>query len=630
MASKQGQDVKRALLSLTGLAALLVILILVNVIFSYGNIRWDATEDRIYSLSPGTKNILSQMTEPVTLEFFYSGSCRNLPNNLKLYARRVREFLSEYEHISQGRVRVVVHDPEPDSDEEEWAQRYRMRPLQLATGDKIYCGLVFLAADQEEKIDWLDASREGLLEYDITRIIYRLQSPEKKVLGIVSSLPVFGSGQNLSLPGAPAGQEPWFFVTELEKSYEVREIDLTVDHIDPAVDLLLIVHPREISPALQYAIDQYILSGGNALVAVDPFCISDRTQPRRGFTKPSGSSLEKLFSAWGLSMDPSKVVADLDQGTRVRSADNIVETNPVWISARGESLSGSNVISSELESMLLPGAGAIKKTEGIRYEFEPLIFSGKNAALINAFMAGFGASGIRRDFIPSGHPFNIAVRVSGRFKTAFPAGPPLEEASGSSSKKRPPETHLEAGTRLATLLILADADMLADEFYIRKSRFLGFAISQMFNDNLNFLSNACEVLTGSDALIGLRSRGRSERPFTVVLDLERKAQERWLAKEKELVQRIEFTNRKLQELEQKKVPSQKLIMSPEQEAEIKKFREEQQRIKLELKEVRKNLRADIEVLGTWLKGINIFLMPLLVSMAGIAFAIHRKRKVKKG
>jgi ABC-type uncharacterized transport system involved in gliding motility auxiliary subunit len=626
MASKKGYDLKKILVSTTGVLVLFFILILVNFIFSYACIRWDATEDKIYSLSQGTKKILSGLAEPVTVKFFYSRSNQNLSTNIKLYAKRVREFLSEYEHASSGRLKVEEYDPKIDSDEEEWAQKYGIQAMRTPAGGKIYCGLVLLAADQEETIEFLDPTREELLEYDITRIIHRLQSPEKKVVGIISALPVFGGTQG---PPQPSNRTPWLFVQEMKKSYEVRKIDLSTDRVDPSINLLLILHPRDISAKLQYAVDQYVLSGRNVLIFVDPFCISDTSQGRQQFMRPPGSSLEKLFSAWGIVMDPSKALADFDQPTRVRTRNNMVENSPVWISARGPALSKADVITSRLESMLFPVAGAIKRTESSDYEFEPIVQSGENSALIDVFKANFGASSIRRDFVPAGERHNIAVRVHGRFKTAFPTGQPKEEKEKTQSTSNLGKDHLKTAKEKATLIIVADSDMMADEFYVQRSRILGFAISKVFNDNLNFLFNASEILTGSSDLIGIRSRGKFERPFTTVLKLERRAQERWLSKEKELAKQAENTNRKLRELEQQKDASQRLIISPEQEVEIAKFREQKRRINRELKQVRKNLRADIEALGTTLRNINVFLMPLFVSLGGIGFAIYKQRRMKR-
>jgi ABC-type uncharacterized transport system involved in gliding motility auxiliary subunit len=630
MVSKRGYDYRKTLVSVTGLVVLLVILILLNVIFSHANIRWDTTEDRIYSLSDGTQKILAGMERPVSIKFFYSRSNRNFPNNLKLYAKRVREFLAEYERTSRGWVTVELYDPKPDSDEEEWAQKYGIQPMQLPTGEDIYCGLAFLAEDQEETIPVLDPSRESLIEYDVTRLIQRLQASEQKVIGLISSLPVTGFPTGMGIPRQPMFGEPWLFVEELRKTYDVRDVDTTAGTIDPAVDLLLIIHPKALSPKMQYAIDQYVLGGGRAAVFVDPFCVSDRSQGQQRFTTPSSTSMEKLLGAWGVSVDMKKAVADMDQPTRLRTGNNQIQENPIWISARGGAFNSDEVITAQLESMLFPVAGAIEKKGDSSYEFVPLIQSGKNAALVDTFKVNLGVDSIRRDFVPAGERFPIAVQVRGLFKTAFPAGPPKDEGAEGASKDEEKKDleHLAAAKESSTIIIVGDADLLADNYYVRKGNFLGYDISQVFNDNLNLLSNACEILTGSDELIGLRSRGMFERPFTAVLALERQAQERWLTKENELVRRAEDANRKLQELQQQKDASQKLILSPEQEAEIAEFRAEKRRIDRELKEVRKNLRADIETLGVTLKAINIFLMPLLVSAAGLGFALYRQRRMR--
>jgi ABC-type uncharacterized transport system involved in gliding motility auxiliary subunit len=626
MATGKGYDYKKALVSATGLTALFLVLIFVNIILSYATIRWDATQDNAYSLSEGTRHILSTMTEPVTIKFFYSRSNPSIPANIKTYAKHVEDFLSEYSHGGRGRIKVEMVDPKTDSDEEEWAQKYGVEPIRTPAGN-IYCGLVFVAADQEDVIPWLDPSKEQMLEYELTSIIQGLQTTEKKGVGIISSLPVFGT-KGRAMPGQAPGEE-WLFVTEMKKIYDVREISPLAQRIDPSLDLLLVVYPKNIPPQLEYAIDQYVLSGGNALIFVDPLCVSDREQGQQQFLRSSGASLDKVFKAWGISMNPAKAVADFGQPTRVRTGSNSTEDNPLMISARGESFNRKDVVTAGLDSMLFPVAGAIEKTGDLDHEFEPLVDSSANAALTEAFNAFLGVEAVKKGFVPAGKPFNIAVRIRGTFKTAFPEGRPQSEDPEAKSPDAPDVPHLKEGKKTSTLVIVSDADMLADQFYVQRSNFFGLPISEMFNNNLTFLSNASEILTGSDDLIGLRSRGKLERPFTAVLELKSKAQERWLTKEMELVKKIEETNQKLRQLEQQKDGSQKMIISPEQEAEVARFKAERQKISRELKQVRKNLRADIERLGATLKGINIFLMPFLVSIIGIIFAIYKQRKIRR-
>jgi len=627
MAKGKGYDYKKTLLSITGLVALFLILIFVNIIVSYANIRWDVTEDNNYSLSDGTKKILSSLSAPVTIKFFYSQSNPDIPANIKIYAKEVKDFLSEYKHAGKGRIKVEFHDPKPDSNEEEWAEKYGIQPMSTP-GGKIYCGLVFVSADQEDVIEWLDPDKEQVLEYDITSIIQGIQSDEKMVVGIITSLPVFGTVGRPTRQAQRAEKE-WLFITEMKKIYDVRQINPSVKKIDPQLKLLLVVFPKNLNSQLEYAIDQYILSGGKALIFVDPFCVSDRTQGERQFIRSSGASLNKVFKAWGVSMDSTKAVADFDQPTQVRAGNNTMEENPMMISARGDAFNKDAVITAGLESMLFPIAGAIKKSGDVDSEFEPLVDSSKNSAIMDAIKVYLGVEAIKKDFTPAGERFNIAVRIRGKFKTAFPDGQPKSKESDSKAPESKKWPHIKESEKPATIIIVSDADLLADQFYVQRRNLLGLTISEMFNDNLNFLSNASEILTGSDELIGLRSRGKFERPFTAVMKLKGKAQERWLTKENELVKQMEETTQKLRQIEERKDVSQEMILSPEQEVEIAKFKEQRQKINRELKQVRRNLRASIETLGATLKGINIFLMPFLVALIGIGFAIYKHRKFGK-
>ncbi len=619
---------QRTFLSVAGLLILLVILILANIIVSYANIRWDVTEDRIYSLSQGTKNILTSVKSPVAIKFFFSRSNPDIPASIELYAKRIQDFLSEYEHAGKNNIRVEFYDPRPDSDEEEWAERYGIEPMQVPGGEKIYCGLVLVSADQEAVIGWLDPSQEKTLEYNVTRIIQDLQSVQKKVVGVISDLPVFGAGGRPPAPGRQT-EGPWYFIEELKKSYEVREIEASATKIDQDVDVVMVIYPKTLSEALRYAVDQHVLSGRNVLVFADPLCVSDRSQGPQQFMGSAGASLPRLFASWGVSMDPKMAIADFDQPTRVMTRNNTPEENPLMISARGTSFSQENIVTSDLESMLFPIAGAITRVEGAAYHFEPLVMSSDNAAVMEAFKAYMGVEAIKKDFVPAGKRFPMAVRIRGKFKTAFPEGFKGEQSPGEAENSDMKSPHSEEGVEEATIILVSDADLLANHFYMQQRNLLGFAISEMFNDNLNFVNNASEILAGSDDLIELRSRGKFERPFTAVLQLRKQAQEKWLSKENQLVARIEETNQKLRALDRQKSESQKLVVSPEQEAEIARFKEERQKINRELKEVRKNLRSDIEKLGTRIKWLNIFLMPFLVALIGTGFAIYKHRKLKK-
>ncbi len=610
----------RSLLSAGGLVLILVILVLINIIVSQLNLRWDATADNLYSLSEGSKEIIDNLKNPVTLKVFYSQDNPNLPVHIKTYGRRMLDFLQEYEKESNGRVRVEVYNPEPDSEAEEWARKYGIEGINLASGQTLYFGVVAVSADQEEAIPSLDPSREPHLEYDITRIISRVQSPKKKTIGVLTALPMFGGPPPGMMP--QRGSEPWLVISELRKNYTVEQIELEAERLPPDLDLLIMVHPRGISKPLQYAVDQYLLSGGNLLAFLDPQCTGDRGQ---GFVP------EKLLDAWGLEMDTGKLVSDFDYATKLRNQQNQVESHPLWLSIPADGINREAIVTADLESLLMPMAGALKTVENSEYSPEVLVESSSNSALEPGFKARMGTTQLRRDFQATPEQYALAVKIQGKFATAFPDGKPEstdpEQAeSGDEAGESKGADHLSQAETAATLVVVGDADMLMDDFYVRRQNFLGFNMAQIFNDNLNFFLNSAEMLTGNDALISIRSRGTFERPFTRVEELERKAQNRWREREQELMARAEETNQKLQQLEQQKQSSQKLVLSAEQEAEIERFREEKLRINQELKKVRRKLRADIEALGTKVKFANIFLMPLLVCIAGLGYALYRRQK----
>ncbi|BBO89100.1 Gldg family protein [Desulfosarcina ovata] len=601
----------------------LLIVVLVNTLLARTTLRWDATEDNLYSLSDGTRTILADMDQDVVIKVFYSKHVPTVPSHIKTFAQRVIDFLSEYEHYGKGRIKVEIYDPKPDSEEEEWAIKYGMKGVSLPSGDPVYLGLVALSADQEAAMPFIDPTQETRLEYDLTRLIARVQTAERMKIAVFSGLPVFGSAPNMMMGGPRQGQAPWFFIQELKKTYDLIQVQAAADTIDPAAKLLILFHPKTMSDKLAFAVDQYILGGGNAIVFADPLSLMD--DPRMG---PEGSIPDKLFKAWGISMPTGKAVADYTFATRLRNRENQVENNPMWLSVQADGFNGDDLITANLESMLLPVGGAIDILPDGPCTIEPLIHSSPNNELVDAFSHNQDVSALRRQFKPSGTARNLAVRISGTFKTAFPDGRPgpPEGTAEETPQTDPGAPVLKTGKSPSVVVVVADSDLLYDGYYLSQQNFLGFNISNVFNDNLNFMLNSCEMLTGNPALIGIRSRGTFERPFTRVQALERKAQDRWLDQEQALERQVEATNEKLHMLEQQKDASQRAILSEEQEQEIARFQEEKLKINKELKVVRRNLRAEIEQLGTMVKFINIFLVPILIAMGGIIFAITRKRK----
>lgn len=617
------RPIRKTVFSVGGALLVLVILVLVNVLLSRTTVRWDATAEGLYSLSQGTRTILAELDQDVVFKVFYSRHVVNMPPQIKTFAQRMIDFLSEYEHYAKGRISVEIIDPKPDSEEEEWAIKYGMQSLSLPTGEPLFLGLAASAADQEASIAFLDPTREMRLEYDLTRMITRLQMPDRKKIAIFSALPVQGADPMAMRMGRPS--EPWFFVEELGKTYDLVHIPANADRIDAAADLLVLFHPRNMSESLAFAVDQYILNGGNAIVFSDPLSLMD--DPRMG---PGGSIPESLFQAWGISIEAATAVADYNFATRLRDENNQVETNPLWLSVQADAFNRENLITANLESMLLPVAGAIEPLPDSPVAIEPLVQSSPNNQLLSALSHTMDVEWLRRDFEPSGVIRNLAVHLSGTFKTAFPDGRPSVQNAFEETELEADleavETPLIEGSAAAVVVVVADSDLLYDGYYVSRQNLLGFTIANIFNDNLNFLLNACEMLTGDPALITIRSRGTFERPFTRVQALERRAQDRWLSQEQALVRQIEETSATLRLLEQQKDASQQAILSEEQEQEIARFQEEKLRINRELRTVRRNLRAEIEQLGTIVKFLNIFFIPLMIGVGGVIFSIIRQRK----
>jgi ABC-type uncharacterized transport system involved in gliding motility auxiliary subunit len=611
-------DISKTLFSAVGLPVVFLIIILVNVLFAGLNLKWDLTEEKLYSISEATRNILSEIPGEVSIKAFYTKGLENIPVPVKNFAPRVMDFLGEYALAARGKINLEIYNPSPDSEAEEWAKQYGIKGVDLPSGDTLYFGLVIISEDREETLEFMDPSKEKHLEYDISHAITKVLAPEKPKIGILSFMDIYGNPPPpVLMPEAPAERPPWYFITALEKTYDVTEINMSAATFDEDLDLLFLVFTKNMSDTLLYAVDQFVLNGGKLIVFADPFSMVQVEVP--DFAK--WYAPDPLFSAWGVAMDSQKALVDYGYPTRYMR-NNQVEENPFWLSLESSAFNADNVISANLETMLFSISGVIEKTRDTGLKYEPLIQSSPQSQTINRNSVRYGPSDVRRNFKASEKRQDMAVLLSGVFPSAFPDGPPPNPRVEKGWKKR----HLSRGIKPSSVLILADVDMISDINYVEHKMSLGQVISEPYNDNLNFILNACEILTGNKELVNIRSRGKFERPFARVMDLEKKAQLKWLSQEQELIKKMEDSSAKLEMLEKMKDASQKFIVTPEQEKEIERFKKEKQAINKNLKEVRRNLRADIDRLGMKVKVINIFMMPLLVSLAGIAYALFKRNR----
>ena len=611
-----------------GIGALVVlgIVIAVNLLFSGVRLRKDLTEEKQYTLSEGTATMLQELQRPVTLKFYVSKSNPNLPMPLKNYVQRVIDFMRELADRSGGNVIFETWDPQPDSDAEEWAQRYGLMPQ--ATGGigavpDLYLGLVAVAGTREAAIPFLDPSAEPQLEYLVVRMIHEVTRSGSAKLGVLSTLPVLGAAANPFMQQASG--EDWLFVSELKKQYAVQPVMPEAESIPEDLDALILVHPHGLSERTLFAIDQFLLKGGRLIAYVDPMCISTERNLQAGEMPQPSSDINRLSSAWGITMDAQTIVADVAAATPINLGDGRAERLPAWLTLRGkDNLDRQEIVTAPLDNVMLPFAGAFvgEPVEGLT--MTALAQASPDAVMISAYQARNPAMMSTRGGAPAPDA-RLAVRLSGSFPTAFPDGPPVAEGETNE----PPATvdnWLKVSEKESSVVLISDADLLSNDFSARGMNIFGQILYQPFNDNLNFTLNLLEQMTGNPALIGLRSRGRFDRPFERVLALERTAQERWQEQEELLQQKLMDTQRRINDLQALKEQDQQLVLSVAQKAEIEKFRQERFEIQRQLKDVRKNLRRSIESLGLRLKVLNMAAVPALVAIFGIVYGWRRRTR----
>ena len=624
---------------IAALVAVVVIVIAANVIIGNLRLRADLTEENLYTLSEGSINILKDLDDHVTLRLFFSSSSPATPTSMKSYARQVEDLLREYQSYAEDKITIVKHDPRPDSEEQEWAERYGLAAQTVDPfGPPIYFGLVASAAENEAVLRGFDPAQQELLEYNLTRLIYRVTHPEKPVLGVISSLPVLGTQipPGMMPPGQqPPDQEPWVAFQNLEKDYDLRRLEAPVDTIADDVQALVVVHPKDLDDQTLYAIDQFVLGGGQLVLMVDPLSIADPGQPQGNMGMMGGaqrsSNAETLFDAWGVKYDPGQIVADIEAASNLRTPQGGVERNLAALTITTNNINQTDIMTTQLDIMTVPYAGAFKDETAESLTFTPLLYSSDHAGLVGAMTAQFGGSAIQREFKDAPVRMNFAVRLQGEFTTAFPDGPPEDEETGENGDEDEPdasETQTAAAglTNGTSMVILAaDTDLIFDPVAVEQINLFGHTAHRARNDNLNFFANAVEMAAGSRELVSIRSRGRFARPFDRVAALQAKAMREWRGREAELEEKLRETEQKLRQMQTARNDDQRFILSPEQQEAIANFRAEEVRIRDELKDVRRKLRSDIETLGVWVKVLNIALMPLLVSLVGLTYGIYRKR-----
>lgn len=606
---------KRLMYSSVGLVLIAVAFVGFNVL-SHGlfkNTQLDFTEQKLYTLSKGTKQLLSELKEPISLQYFYSNKATRDVPMLRNYAQRVEELLDAYVRMADGKLRLEVIDPEAFSADEDRAAELGLQAVPLEQdGAQLYFGLAAENAQGEKQvIPFFALDQEELLEYELSRLISSVAQVQRPVIGVLSGLPLNGGFDMQAGQPLPA----WTIIEEVRQQFSIESLKDDIDLIPEHVGTLLLVHPKNLSEATQYAIDQFVLGGGKLLVFVDPYSEADTGMNMPGeLAVDKTSDLPELFKAWGVQMLPGQVVGDGVYAMSVGvAAQQRAVRHPGWLALPKKALDSRDVLTSQLSSITMATAGILQPLEGAKTQFIPLLYSSEYAMPFSAqrFAMLQNPEELLSEIEPTGERYVLAARISGPATTAFASG---IEGRGEG---------LQSAENI-NVIVVADTDMLSDRMWVQVQDFFGQRLPQPWADNGSFAINALDNLSGSDALISIRSRGNFNRPFTVVDNLQRSAQERFRKKEQELQSRLAATEEKLIALQQATDPEQDLQLTAEQQATMQQFLAEKLKLRKELREVRYQLNADIEALGTKLKFFNIGVMPILLTFMLIMLSLSRR------
>lgn len=633
----QKKSFETILYSTAGILVMLVILIAFNFIAGAARTRVDLTQEKAYTLSDGTKAILKKLDTPVTIRFYCTQAESATPETvfLKGYARRVEDLLGEYRQVAGSKLIIQKFDPQPDSDAEDSARLDGLEPQSLPGADQFYLGLAVKCADEVQTIPFLAPNRERLLEYDLTRAIARAEKPEKATIGVMSPLPVFGMPSNpMMMQMGQQGSEPWALISELKNDFNVKRVAMDAESIDDDIKLLLVIAPKEITDKAQYGIDQFIMRGGKLVAFLDAQCLADNRQPNQMMPNMGGggSSLDKLLKAWGIQFDTGKVVADLQYKMQLRGRSGEPQEAPAWLGLTKDALNKDDVATSQIDNVWLPLCGAFTGTPVAGLKETTLLQSSKDSELVDSFLANLSGENIMKEFKPSGVTYKLAIRVTGKFKTAFPDGKPQEKKDDKTDAAKQDEKKAEEPTLKETrgdntVVLFGDADLLYDPFTMRRVDSLFGPLLMAMNANLNLAQNIIEQMTGDSNLIAVRSRATLNRPFTRVKAMEAAANEKFQSEIKRLQDSAADAQRKINELQQqKKDKDQRFILSPEQRAELEKLRKEEASTRKRLKQVQKDLRKEVVSLQTTIKWVNVLAVPLAVTLVGIAIAFVKRKK----
>jgi len=602
-------------------------------------LRFDLTENNLYTVSPGTRALLTTIQEPINLYFFFSDSETADITPLRNFATRVREMLEEFTAASGENLRLHIIDPIPFSEEEDRASQFGLQSISLGIGQTLYFGLAGTnSVGEEEIIAIFNPERERFLEYELARMVYSLARPDKVVVGLLS-------GVSMAAGFSPQTQrmtEPWAVHNQAGQLFEIRTLGPELVSIDEDINVLWLVHPKSLESSTLYAIDQFILRGGRALIFLDPFAEIDMAAAGMNpaaLAQGSASNLEPLLSAWGIAFSSSEVIADNQYALSISTGPGLRPVRHLGLlGITGDAMDGEDVIIDGLGNLNLGSAGHFTVIEDSTVDFKPLLSSSTEAATLPAIQVQMLADPetLQDGFTPTGESYVLAARLNGSLMSAFPDGPPTDDEISPDVEGDTQNASVEiltnghlSSTNNANVILVGDVDILSDRLWVQRQNFLGQQLVTAFANNGDFVINALDNLSGSAELIGIRARGTYSRPFTRVEELRRNADAEFRQTEQFLQAELAETESRLAELQAARTDQGSLLISDEQQAEVQRFLDQQVRIRQNLRAVQRNLDRSIEQLGAVLQTINTALVPILLTILVLIVVSVRRRRAEK-
>lgn len=596
---------KRFLAASFSLVVLIAFATVVNLLASRTALRLDFTENKIFTLTESTREIVNNLDTEVQIRYYFSKNNPNLSSALKTYAGRVNDLLREYEKINPM-LTVERLDPKPASDAEDKALADGIQTEVNGLGEKTYFGLSVNCIDRTVPIPRLSAAREGLLEYDLTRAILQVSTAGKPRIGVYSALDVFGNDQDIMMITRRRGLK-WQIITELERDYRLIKIEPKATVLPEHLDAVVLIHPAGISDPLMKSLDTYLCTGGRMVAFLDPNSVIAemlKTQmPQIYPTLESTSSLEPLLKAWGIQFDPTKAVADLNLGLRKEQPGGI-ELQAPMLNLKKEQINQNLPATEGLDHLTLMLCGHFNHQVKPGLEVKTL-FNSSNQAALTSKINFQSMSSVAIDLTPTGQHYPLGVLVQGQLPSAFgQTVDPTKAAPG-------------------TVALIGDSDALFDQLTVREVKVGNQTVRRPVNDNLALLQNLIDFISGHQGLLAIRSREIAMRPFTKIEELERAADREITEEVKKLKTEYEALTEKLQSARFDE-NNNTLTVTPEQLEAIRELQAAQAKLGQQFREAQRTKRQGVERIKSQLELIATGLIPLLVAICGLFMALYRK------